>query len=100
MDASDPRATTVEEYHGRHPALPYRPLCDAAPPWMSHKESIALFDSLGVGMTPELKVPTLAIAFDGGSSRQADLRAERCLLILCRGRHFAEKSVAPVLRLR
>jgi glycerophosphoryl diester phosphodiesterase len=37
---------------------------------MTHAESIALFDSLGVRMTPELKAPSVAMPFNGMS--QAD----------------------------
>jgi glycerophosphoryl diester phosphodiesterase len=64
MDAFDPEATTVEEY------------MDATPSWrtdrysgsgtvMSHKESIELFKELGVKMTPELKLPSVAMPFNG-----------------------------------
>jgi glycerophosphoryl diester phosphodiesterase len=38
---------------------------------MTHAESIALFDTLGTAMTPELKAPEVAMPF-GGSFTQAD----------------------------
>ena len=36
---------------------------------MSHAESIALFDALGVKMTPELKTPSVAMPFNGFTQR-------------------------------
>lgn len=64
MDAGNESATTVEEY------------LDATPSWrtdlysqngtlMTHKESIDLFKSLNVKMTPELKSPSVEMPFDG-----------------------------------
>jgi glycerophosphoryl diester phosphodiesterase len=71
MDAYDPAARTPEEY------------TDATPSWrtdlyafphhegrwggtlMTHAESIELFESLGVGMTPELKSPSVKMPFGG-----------------------------------
>ncbi|MGI2260432.1 glycerophosphodiester phosphodiesterase family protein [Shewanella sp. GXUN23E] len=66
MDAGNPDATSVAEY------------LDATPSWrtdlyasrgtlLSHKESIALFQSLGAKMTPELKSPSVTMPFDGFS---------------------------------
>lgn len=66
MDASNPKARTLEEY------------MNATPNWrtdlyaqtgtlMTHKESIELFKSLGVKMTPELKKPVVEMPFDGFS---------------------------------
>ena len=63
MDAANKGAKTVEEY------------LDATPSWrtdlysqngtlMTHKESIKLFKSLGVKMTPELKTPSVKMPFD------------------------------------
>ncbi|WP_428985288.1 glycerophosphodiester phosphodiesterase family protein [Shewanella corallii] len=68
MDAGNPEATTIEEY------------LDATPNWrtdlyasrgtlLSHKESIALFQSLGAKMTPELKSPAVTMPFDGFSQQ-------------------------------
>jgi len=62
MDGVDPDATTVDGY------------LDATPSWrtdlhatcgtlMTHAESIELFDTLGVAMTPELKAPEQAGGF-------------------------------------
>lgn len=64
MDAGNPKATSVAEY------------LDATPRWrtdrysgtgtlVTHKESIELFKSLGVKMTPELKEASVAMPFDG-----------------------------------
>ena len=64
MDAYNPDATAVEEY------------MDATPSWrtdlystcgtvVTHKESIELFKSLGVKMTPELKTPSVTMPFRG-----------------------------------
>lgn len=70
MDASNPRATTVEEY------------LDGTANWrtdlysgptsgtlMTHRESIELFQQLGVKMTPELKSPAVAMPFNGFSQQ-------------------------------
>ncbi|MGB1139606.1 MAG: glycerophosphodiester phosphodiesterase family protein, partial [Halioglobus sp.] len=72
MDGANRAATTIEEY------------LDATPGWrtdlyagggrgtlMSHADSIALFKDLGVGMTPELKTPQVAMPFEGDYT-QAD----------------------------
>jgi glycerophosphoryl diester phosphodiesterase len=71
MDAFNPRARTVAEY------------LDGTPKWrtdlyagptsgtlMTHAESIELFKSLGVKMTPELKGPSVAMPF-GGFTQEA-----------------------------
>lgn len=64
MDASNPRATTVAEYLGG--TAPFRTdLYATGATLMTHDESIALFDELGVGMTPELKGVDSEIGFDG-----------------------------------
>lgn len=68
MDASDPRAQTVDQY------------IDGTANWrtdlysgptsgtlLTHKESIVLFKSLDVKMTPELKSPSVPMPFDGFS---------------------------------
>ena len=70
MDAFDPRATTVEEYMGG--TANWRTDLYAGPTsgtLMTHKESIALFQQLGVKMTPELKSPVVAMPFDGFSQQ-------------------------------
>lgn len=68
MDAANSRATTVEEY------------LDGTANWrtdlyasrgtlLTHKESIKLFKKLKVGMTPELKSPSVPMPFDGFSQQ-------------------------------
>jgi len=70
MDGVNPDATTVEQY------------LDGTPDWrtdlyagdatlMTHAESIALFQALGVKMTPELKTPQVEMPFQGDYT-QAD----------------------------
>lgn len=65
MDASNPMASTLSEF------------LDATPSWrtdlyanggtlVSHKESIELFRTHGVGMTPELKEPLVEMPFSTG----------------------------------
>lgn len=69
MDAANAEATSVEEY------------MDATPGWrtdlysstgtlLTHAESIRLFKSLGVKMTPELKSPSVEMPFEGDYSQQ------------------------------
>jgi glycerophosphoryl diester phosphodiesterase len=64
MDAFNPDGTTVQEY------------MDGTPSWrtdlysydgtlLSHAESIELFKALDVGMTPELKAPSVPMPFQG-----------------------------------
>lgn len=64
MDASDPRATTIAQYMGGTPAF-RTDLYTTGATLMTHKESIALFNKLSVGMTPELKGVDGEIGFDG-----------------------------------
>ena len=70
MDGANPRATTVAEY------------LKGTPDWrteayaggdtlMTHKESIELFKRLGVGMTPELKAPSVKMPFEGSYTQEA-----------------------------
>ncbi|MDH4064372.1 MAG: glycerophosphodiester phosphodiesterase family protein [Acidobacteriota bacterium] len=66
MDASNPRARTVDEYLGGTPN--FRTDLYAGPSsgdLMTHKESIELFKRLGVKMTPELKFPSVSMPFNG-----------------------------------
>ncbi|WP_245258568.1 glycerophosphodiester phosphodiesterase family protein [Methylopila sp. M107] len=66
MDASDPRAATVEAYLGGTPD--FRTDLYAGPSsghLMTHRESIELFKTLGVKMTPELKSPVVPMPFRG-----------------------------------
>ncbi len=64
MDASDPNATTVEEYMGG--TANYRTdLYSTCGTVLSHAESIELFKGLRVKMTPELKSPSVAMPYQG-----------------------------------
>lgn len=68
MDAFDPRARTVQEYLGG--TAVWRTDLYAGPTsgtLMTHAESIELFETLGVQMTPELKSPVVPMPFDGFS---------------------------------
>ena len=69
MDAANPNATTVEEY------------MNATPDWrtdaytahgtlMTHAESIELFKSLGVKMTPELKGASVEMPYEGDYTQE------------------------------
>jgi glycerophosphoryl diester phosphodiesterase len=69
MDASNPNATTVEEYLGG--TLDWRTdLYATCGTLMTHAESIALFEELGVGMTPELKVPSVPMPYEGDYTQE------------------------------
>jgi glycerophosphoryl diester phosphodiesterase len=64
MDAADDSATTIEAY--QNGIAPWRTdLYAADGTLMSHAESIALFDRLGLAFTPELKTPEVAMPFEG-----------------------------------
>jgi glycerophosphoryl diester phosphodiesterase len=64
MDAANPRATTVEDYLNATPSW-RTDLYASHGTLLSHRESIDLFKSLGVKMTPELKSPSVPMPFDG-----------------------------------
>ena len=69
MDASDPNATTVEEYLGG--TADWRTdLYASYGTLLTHAESIELFDSLGAGFTPELKTPSVDMPFEGDYTQQ------------------------------
>jgi glycerophosphoryl diester phosphodiesterase len=69
MDASDPNATTVEEYMGG--TADWRTdLYATDGTLMTHAESIALFDSLGADFTPELKSPSVEMPYEGDYSQE------------------------------
>ena len=69
MDASNPNATTVEEYLGG--TADWRTdLYVSRGTLMTHKESIELFKQLGVKMTPELKEASVSMPFQGSISQQ------------------------------
>jgi len=70
MDAADTSAQTVETYLGG--TKPFRTtLYSEQGTLLTHSQSIELFKSLGVKMTPELKAPEVSMPFDGDYS-QAD----------------------------
>lgn len=69
MDASDPDATTVEDYLGGT-ANWRTDLYAACGTVLSHQESIELFDRLGVKMTPELKAPSVEMPYEGDYTQQ------------------------------
>lgn len=64
MDASDPRATTVEDYLGGTENW-RTDLYSTCGTLLSHAESIALFSGLGTKFIPELKTPTVEMPFNG-----------------------------------
>jgi glycerophosphoryl diester phosphodiesterase len=71
IDAFDPAALTVEAFVA--PPRAARP--DLGPgvergTLLTHAESIALFQRLGVQMTPELKAPSVALPFNGLTREQ------------------------------
>lgn len=70
MDGANLDATTVEDFVAGTPAW-RTDLHASRGTLMTHAESIALFDRLGVKMTPELKAPEVAMPFEGDFS-QAD----------------------------
>ncbi|MBT0963687.1 glycerophosphodiester phosphodiesterase family protein [Denitromonas iodatirespirans] len=70
MDGANPMATTVEDYMKGTPSWRTE-LYAATGTLMAHKESIALFRQLGVGMTPELKEASVPMPFQGDYT-QAD----------------------------
>jgi len=66
MDAFNPMAKTAQEFMGG--TANWRTDLYSGPTsgtLMTHQESIALFQKLGVKMTPELKSATVAMPFDG-----------------------------------
>jgi glycerophosphoryl diester phosphodiesterase len=64
MDASNPRATTVEEYL-KGTANWRTDLYANKGTLLTHAESIELFKKLGVKMTPELKSASVVMPFEG-----------------------------------
>ncbi len=64
MDASNPRATTVEEYL-KGTASWRTDLYANRGTLLTHAESIELFKKLGVKMTPELKSASVVMPFEG-----------------------------------
>jgi glycerophosphoryl diester phosphodiesterase len=78
MDAFDPGATTPQEYLGG--TADWRTDLYAGPSsgtLMTHAESLELFKTLRVGVTPELKSPSVAMPFElagGGNFTYDDYR--------------------------
>ena len=71
MDAFDPRALTPQQFLGG--TANFRTDLYAGPTsgeLLTHAESIELFKELGVKMTPELKVPSVAMPFNGFTQAQ------------------------------
>ncbi len=69
MDGSNPKARTVGEFMKGTP--PWRTdLYTSQGTLMTHAESIQLFKSLGVKMTPELKQPSVNMPFEGNYSQE------------------------------
>ncbi|MDR4514926.1 glycerophosphodiester phosphodiesterase family protein [Nitrosomonas sp.] len=66
MDAFNPRASNVADYM-KGTADWRTDLYATRGTLLTHKESIALFQKLGVKMTPELKTPSVPMPFDGFS---------------------------------
>ena len=64
MDAADANARSVREYLGGTPVF-RTDLYSTGGELLTHAESIELFRSLGVRMTPELKGPEVPMPFDG-----------------------------------
>lgn len=64
MDAANKKATTVEAYLDGTAGF-RTDLYAGSGTLMTHKESIALFKSLGAKFTPELKAPSVEMPFDG-----------------------------------
>ena len=71
MDSFDPAALTPEAFlGGGDPARTELYAGPSSGTLLSHKESIALFRSLRVQMTPELKKPVVPMPFEGFSQEQ------------------------------
>jgi len=71
MDASDRSAQTVEEYMGGTASWRTDLYAANSGMLMTHADSIALFQELGVKMTPELKTPSVEMPFDGDYTQAA-----------------------------
>ncbi len=67
MDASDPTATTPEEYQGGTADFRTDLYAAGGGELMTHAESIALFRDLGAKFTPELKTPVVGMPYEGMS---------------------------------
>jgi glycerophosphoryl diester phosphodiesterase len=65
MDGADAAATTLEAYMNGSPRWRTDLYATETGTLMTHAESIELFRSLGAKFTPELKVPSVEMPFDG-----------------------------------
>ncbi|WP_104987088.1 glycerophosphodiester phosphodiesterase family protein [Sorangium cellulosum] len=70
MDAANPDAATVEQYMAATPAF-RTDLYATCGTLLTHAESIALFSSLGVKFTPELKAPEVEMPYEGDYDQEA-----------------------------
>jgi glycerophosphoryl diester phosphodiesterase len=70
MDASNPKAATVQEYLGGTPTF-RTDLYSTCGTLLSHRESIELIDQLGAKFTPELKEPSVTMPFEGTYTQEA-----------------------------
>jgi len=68
MDAGNIEAKTLTEYMSSTPDW-RTDLYSGSGTLMTHKESIELFKSLGIKMTPELKIPSVEMPFNGLSQK-------------------------------
>ena len=64
MDASNPAATSVEQYLGGTPNF-RTDLYSSCGTLLTHGESIELISSLGAKFTPELKTPSVEMPYEG-----------------------------------
>lgn len=69
MDAFNPMATTPEEYLGGTAGW-RTDLYSSRGTLLSHRESIELFQALGVKFAPELKTPVVEMPYEGDYSQQ------------------------------
>ena len=69
MDAGNSSAATLEEYLNSTPAF-RTDLYAGNGTLLTHAESIELFKSLGVKMTPELKSPSVTMPYEGDYTQQ------------------------------
>ncbi len=69
MDGANTQATTVGEYMQGTPSW-RTDLYATGGTLVTHKQSIELFKSLGVKMTPELKSPQVSMPFEGMTQQQ------------------------------
>lgn len=70
MDGFNPQARTPQDFVGGTPSW-RTDLYASRGTLMTHAESIALFKSFGVKMTPELKEPEVAMPYDGDFTQAA-----------------------------